>query len=73
MDIVTVGTLDPHQVSSKDVDVQLVPQGRLPRVLVGREGAPVVTCDSLFGNADVCAFDCHRAVRPNLLLKTICG
>ena len=36
-----VWSLDPHQVPCKDVDAQLVAQGELPRVLVGREGVPL--------------------------------
>ena len=53
--------LDPHQVPYKDVDAQLVAQGGLPRVLVGTEGVPL-RHDSLLGNTEVHAVDCHRAV-----------
>ena len=56
-----VRPLDPHQVPCEDVHSQLVAQGRLPRVLVGTEGVPLLR-GSLLGNAEVRAVDCHRAV-----------
>jgi hypothetical protein len=36
-----VRTLDPHQVPGEDVNTQLVAQGGLPRVHVGRKGIPL--------------------------------
>ena len=56
-----VRPLDPHQVPREDVHPQLVAQGGLPRVLVGREGVPLRR-GSLLGDAEVRAVNRHRAV-----------
>ncbi len=56
-----VWTLDPYQIPCKDVDPQLVTQGGLPRVLVGRKGIPLCH-DSLLGDAEVRAIHGHCAV-----------
>ena len=61
-----VWTLDLHQVPRKDVHPQLVAQGGLPRVLVGREGVPLRR-GSLLGDAEVRAVDCHRAVAEHVV------
>ena len=50
-----------NQVPRDDVDTQLVPQGRLPRVLVGTKGIPLRRC-SLLRDAEIGAIDCHCAV-----------
>ena len=51
-----VRPLNPHQVPREDVDPQLVAQGGLPRVLVGREGIPLCR-GSLLGGAEVGSAD----------------
>ena len=56
-----VWPLNPNKVPCEDVHPQLVAQGGLPRVLVGTEGVPL-RHDSLLGNTEVHAVDCHRAV-----------
>ena len=47
-----VWPLNPHQGPCEDVNTQLVVQGLLPCILVGREGVPLRR-DSLLGNPDV--------------------
>ena len=64
--------LDLHQVPREDVHPQLVVQGGLPRVLVGREGVPLRR-GSLLGDAKVSSVDCHCAVVEHVVLKMICG
>ena len=54
-------TLDPYQVPCEDVHTQLIVQGKLTHILVGRKGAPLL-CDSLLQDAEVCSIDCHHAV-----------
>ena len=56
-----VRPLDPYQVPCEDVHPQLVAQGGLPCVLVGREGV-LLCCGSLLGDAEVGSIDCHPAV-----------
>ena len=71
------GTLDLHQVPCRNINAQLVAQGGLPRVLVGREDLGLF-CDSFLRDAKVSPVDYHHAVvahkvGPNLLLKSICS
>ena len=61
-----VRTLDPHQVPCEDVNTQLVAQGGLPRVHVGRKGIPLF-CNSLLGDAKVSPAICHRAVVAHIM------
>ncbi len=59
-------TLDPYQVPHKDVHTQLVSQGGLPRVLVGREGIPLLH-NSLLQDAEVRSIECHGAVVAHIV------
>jgi hypothetical protein len=52
-----VGSFDPDQVSGKDVNAQLVAQGRLSGVLVGAKKAPLL-CDPLLPDAEVGSINC---------------
>jgi hypothetical protein len=61
-----VWTLDPYQVPREDVHTQLVVQGRLPRIFVGREGVPLLH-DSLLRDAKVRSIDCHGAVVAHIV------
>ncbi len=61
-----VGTLDPHQVTHKVVDTQLVAQGGLPRVLVGGECVPLL-CDYLLGDVKVSPGNCHSVVVAHIV------
>ena len=63
-----VRPLDPHQVPREDVHPQLVAQGGLPRVLVGREGVPLRR-GSLLQDAEVGAIDCHEAVVAHIVVS----
>ena len=65
-----------NQVPRDDVDTQLVPQGRLPRILVGTKSFPFIVTlfwgkqNSVPLTAIVQSFSTSCA--PNLLSKTIC-
>jgi len=61
-----VRPLDPHKVPREDVHPQLIAQGGLPRVLVGREGIPLF-CGSLLRDAEVGAVDRHEAVVEHIV------
>jgi hypothetical protein len=61
-----VWTLDPYQVPCKDVHTQLVAQGGLPHVLVGREGIPLLH-DSLLRDGEVRSINCHGAVVAHIV------
>jgi len=56
-----------YQVPREDVHPQLVAQGGLPRVLVGREGVPLRRGSRLQG-AEVYPVDCHCAVVEHILI-----
>ena len=61
-----VWPLGPHQVPREDVNTQLVAQGRLPSILVGREGVPLRR-GFLLGDAEVGSVNCHRAVVEHIV------
>jgi hypothetical protein len=61
-----VRPLDPHQVPREDVHPQLIVQGGLPRILMGREGVPLRR-GSLLGDAEVRALHGHRAVVEHVM------
>jgi hypothetical protein len=61
-----VRPLDPHQVPREDVHPQLIAQGGLPRILMGREGVPLRR-GSLLGDAEVRALHGHRAVVEHVM------
>ena len=61
-----VGTLYSHQVPCEDVQPQLVPQGGLPRLLVGFKGIPLL-CDSLLWDSKISAIAGHGAVVAHIM------
>ncbi len=66
-----VGALDPHQVPPQDADAQLVAEGELAFVLVGREGIPL-RCYFHLLDAEVDPIDCHEtAVEDIAFLLTV--
>ena len=56
-----VRALNPHKIPHQDVHPQLIAEGGLPRVLVGREGVPLRR-SSLLGDAKVRPVHRHKAV-----------
>ena len=56
-----VWPLNLHQGPCEDVNAQLVVQGLLPRILVGREGVPLC-CDSLLGNPEFVSRRCRLSL-----------
>jgi hypothetical protein len=56
-----VRSIDPDEIPPKNTHPDLVPQGRLPRILVGREGVPLGRRPCL-GDAKVRPVDGHQAI-----------
>jgi hypothetical protein len=61
-----VWPLNSNQVPCEDVHPQLVPQGGLPRILVGRKGIPLLR-DSILGDAKVRPISTYGAVIAHIV------
>ncbi len=71
-----VGSQDPHQISGKDVNSELLLERGLACILVGTEEVPLL-CNPLLLDTVVGTVDCHQTIILHVVFKwlsnTICG